>query len=246
MSVRKRIWTSGGERREAWVVDYSAPDGRHLRTFDKKKDADAFHASVRVDVAAGTHTAPSRSPTVAEAGKLWVEKAITDGLERSTTDQYRQHLELHITPLIGSVKLAQLSVPSVHAFADRLAHEGRSPAMVRKIIRSLGSILTDAQRRGRVAQNVVRSMGQSRRDSDAASGRRNGKLKIGVDIPSPDEIRRLIRAFADLEPRHKPLLMTAIFTGLRSSELRGLRWSDVDLKRSVLRVHQRADRFGAI
>src|SRR5262245_65687008 len=242
MSVRKRIWTSGGERREAWVVDYSAPDGRHLRTFDKKKDADAFHASVRVDVAAGTHTAPSRSPTVAEAGKLWVEKAITDGLERSTTDQYRQHLELHITPLIGSVKLAQLTVPSVHAFADRLAHEGRSPAMVRKIIRSLGSILTDAQRRGRVAQNVVRSMGQSRRDSDAASGRRNGKLKVGIDIPSPDEIKRLIAA---LPSQHRPLLLTAIFTGLRSSELRGLRWADVDLKakaHGALRVHHRADR----
>src|SRR5262245_38502697 len=113
MSVRKRIWTSGGERREAWVVDYSHLGKRHLMTFEKKKDADAYHASVRVNVAAGTHTAPSRSPTVAEAGKLWLEKAISDGLERSTTDQYRQHLELHIAPLLGPVKLAQLSVPSI-------------------------------------------------------------------------------------------------------------------------------------
>jgi integrase len=30
---------------------------------------------------------------------------------------------------------------------------------------------------------------------------------------------------------------------LRASELRGLRWTDVDFKRSQLRVHQRADRY---
>ena len=38
----------------------------------------------------------------------------------------------------------------------------------------------------------------------------------------------------------------AIFTGLRASELRGLRWKDVDLKASELHVRQRADRFNEI
>jgi integrase len=41
-------------------------------------------------------------------------------------------------------------------------------------------------------------------------------------------------------------LIVAAFTGLRASELRGLRWADVDLKRSELHVHQRADRWGKI
>ena len=40
--------------------------------------------------------------------------------------------------------------------------------------------------------------------------------------------------------------MTAIFTGLRASELRGLRWADVDLKKGELHVRQRADRYNAI
>ena len=38
--------------------------------------------------------------------------------------------------------------------------------------------------------------------------------------------------------RWRPLLLTAIFAGLRASELRGLRWQDVDL--------DRADRYSAI
>ncbi len=39
------------------------------------------------------------------------------------------------------------------------------------------------------------------------------------------------------------LLLTAALTGLRASELRGLRWSNVDLKGEELHVRQRADRL---
>jgi integrase len=63
MSVRKREWTTGkGEWQEAWVVDYADAAGtRHIRTFERKKEADAYHASVRVDVARGAHTALARA-----------------------------------------------------------------------------------------------------------------------------------------------------------------------------------------
>ena len=38
----------------------------------------------------------------------------------------------------------------------------------------------------------------------------------------------------------------AIRCGLRSSELRGLRWEDVDFKKSEIHIRQRADKYGAI
>jgi integrase len=61
-----------------------------------------------------------------------------------------------------------------------------------------------------------------------------------VDIPEPAEIKAII---GKLQGRWRPLLLTAIFTGLRSSELRGLRWSDVDLTKGELHVRVRADRY---
>jgi integrase len=243
VSVRKRSWIApNGERKEAWVVDYRDQHGdRHIKTFARKKDADAYHAKVAVDVRAGVHTPDSQSVTIAEAASLWLES--TAHLERATCAGYREHANLHIAPLLGEVKLSQLTVPAVRGFKDKLAKD-RSPAMVRKVLTSLSSIITDAQERGLVAQNVVRGLRSIRRAKDP-DHRRKGKLEVGVDIPTPDEISTIIDA---LKPnsRWRPLLLTAIFTGLRSSELRGLRWADADLKRGVLHVRQRADRYNQI
>jgi integrase len=245
MSVRKRIWAnSDGSQGEAWIAEYTDFDGkRRIRTFEKKRDADAFHASVAGELRAGLHVPDSQSVTIAEAGRLWLQGCEAAGLERTTIAGYRQHLERHIVPLIGAVKLSRLTMPMVRTFEDKLALD-RSPAMVRKVRVSLGSLLADAQDRGLIRQNVVHARARRRRQGGEAA-RQNGKLKVGVDIPSPDEIRAIIAALGDSDGR-RPLLLTAIFTGLRISELRGLRWDDVDLKRSELHVRQRADRYNAI
>jgi integrase len=42
------------------------------------------------------------------------------------------------------------------------------------------------------------------------------------------------------------MLTVSVFSGLRVSELRGLRWSDVDFKANAISVRQRMDRFNEI
>ncbi len=243
MSVRRRTWTNDdGSQGEAWIVNY--PDGagkRRLKTFKRRRDAESFEDVVSVGVRAGLHIPDSQSVTIAAAGKLWLDSCEAARLERATLAYYRSHLELHIIPLLGAVKLSQLTAPAIRAFADALRKGGTSPAMVRKLRVSLSSILTDALERGLVAQNIAKAMRKQRRGTEA--DRYKGKLKVGVDIPTPDEVRTLI---AYLEGRWRPLFLTAIFTGLRASELRGLRWSDVNLGNGELHVRQRADRYRTI
>jgi integrase len=241
MSVRKRTWRNGvGTPGEAWIVDYVSQDGkRHIKSFKRRRDADAYHTVVSAEIRAGHHVADSQSITVAEAARLWLESS--DHLERSTVAAYRQRANLHVVPLLGAVKLSQLTVPMVRQFEDKLRKD-RSPAMVREVRGALGAILADAQERGLVGQNVVRNL-RIRRRRKTHTDKRGSKIKVGVDVPTPDEIRAII---AQLTGRWRPPLLTAIFTGLRSSELRGLRWGDVDLKSNELHVRQRADCYSEI
>jgi integrase len=250
MSVRKRKWkTSQGFEREAWVVDYVDQQGtRILKTFDKKKDADAFAASSRVEIIEGTHVADSASVTVQEAGQVWIRglELSDPPLERTSLDQYKEHLKLHIEPFLGRTKLSKLNVPTVRAFADQLRDGGRSGTMVRYVVRTLGTLLSDCQERGLIVRNPVREMRDRRRGRKRkmdSADRRGRKLEVGVDIPTPDEVKLMIAAATG---KRRPLLLTAIFTGLRASELRGLRWQDVDLKNAELHVRQRADKYREI
>jgi integrase len=244
MSVRKRKWlTKSGEARESWIVDYTDADGdRHIETFERKKDADTRHAQVNVNVAAGVHIAPSKTPTVKEAGSDWLKASEALGLERATLRVYSDHVRLHIVPFIGSVKLSDLNVQVTRKFEDTLRENGRSASLIRRVVRSLGAILADAQERGKAAHNAVRDMHRNR-------GRRRNKmlqkrkLEIGVDIPTKEEVSAII---AHAKGHWRPLLVAAAFTGLRASELRGLRWSDVDLKANEIKVRQRADRYNNI
>ena len=236
MSVRKRTWkTRAGESKEAWIVDYAQDGERHIKTFARKKEADAYAQQIGVDIRAGVHTPVSKSITVAQAAEDWIKSIALDGREASTLAQYRQHAR-HITDRIGSYKLAGLTTPRLNSFRDDLLTT-MSRAMARKVLGSLKSLLRDAQRRGNVAQNVALAV--KKIDADK---RGEGRLKVGVDIPTTDEIKAIIAAAGSW----RPLLLTAIFTGLRASELRGLRWSDMDLKTGELHVQQRADRYNVI
>lgn len=246
MSVRKREWTTPkGEAKSAWVVDYVSSNGkRHLKTFKLKKQADQFAATASVEVREGTHVADSASVTVSKAGALWIASGENAGLERSTVNQRKSHLEHHIKPIIGDMLLSKLTVPAVREFEDRLRQEGRSPAMIKKVLTSLGSILGDAGERGLAMRNPVRDIRGRRKGRDHRTEKRQkGRVEVGVDIPTREEIKALVDG---LEANWRPLLLTAIFTGMRSSELRGLRWQDVDLKRNQISVNQRADEFGEI
>jgi integrase len=239
MSVRKRIWTTRkGEHKEAWVIDYSDQNGdRHIETFAKKKDAEKRHASVAVDVSKGTHTATSKSITVAQAALAWLTYVELEGREPATLLNYRIHVERHIVPRIGHEKLAKLTTPRINKLRDDLL-AAASRGHARSILKSFKAILKDAHRRGNVAQNVARDV----QIGTTARGKR--KLQAGIDIPTPDEIRQIVHHAAT--GRQRTMVLTLVFTGLRGSELRGLRWQDVDLKKGELHVRQRADRYNVM
>jgi integrase len=235
--VRKRTWQNAKGEQTAWIADYFDQNGkRHIKTFARQGEAKAWLVTAQGEVSRGVHTPENASITVAEAAALWIEKGELKQLERSTLRQYRNHVDLHIVPLIGGVKLARLSAPAIETFRDDMLRKGSRP-MARKVLASLKSILGEAQRRGLVAQNAAQPV---RVD---VKKREQGKLAVGGDIPSKAEVQTIL---SSAEDRWRPLLVTAVFTGMRASELRGLPWSNVDFERKVVAVRQRANLWGEI
>src|SRR5262249_25654655 len=160
--------------------------------------------------------------------------------EKATLLYFRQHARYYIVPLLGQRKLCDFTPVDLTAFRaqlkQRLNGKGQpmSHAMLRRVRTSLGSVLALAFDQGLVGRNVVRDRGRQRRSTNAE--KRNGtKLKVGVDIPTPAEIGAIL---SHAKPRWRPVLATAAMTGLRASELRGLKWQDVNLKQRELHVRQ--------
>lgn len=229
-TVRKRTLPSG---LVTWQANYVDRDGKRRSTqFRTRRAADAYLLTVRHDLREGRHVAPGASITVQAAGDLWLERCERDRLARSTLKQYRAHMRLHIVPAIGSMKLSDLTAPRVYEFAGDLLAKTSRP-MARKILTSLSSALDEAVRAGRHSHNPARMVDLPRVRAEEREG-------DAIEMPTKDELRAILNAATG---RWRPLIATAMFTGLRGSELRGLQWPDIDLAAAVLHVRRRADEW---
>ena len=151
----------------------------------------------------------------------------------ATLKQRRELTRLHIVPLIGKERLSRLTMPKAEAFRDALLAT-RSRSMAGKVIRALSSAIIEGMRQGLVAQNVARGVRVKNKGRDQAP----------IDIPGTDVLRAMLETAQNLSnkyPNAYPLVLLAMSAGLRSSELRGLRWPDVDLAAGTLSIKQRAD-----
>lgn len=72
---------------------------------------------------------------------------------------------------------------------------------------------------------------------------KSSRIEQKAPVPSKATIRKLIDAAGE---DFQPHLIVSALGGLRASELRGLRWLDVDFDAGFLRVRQRADAYNQI
>lgn len=228
-TIRKRTLPSG---KTAWQADYVDGAGkRRHKQFATKKEADAFLVHARGEVSRGIHTADSASITLADAGERWLSKCAESGLEQMTVERYRSTFEHHVKPRLGKSKLSKIGAPMIQSAVDDVAtHLSKSSA--RKVLSSIASIFAQAMRDGKAAHNPAREVKLPR-------GKRTGET---IEMPSKSELAAILKHTSE---RWRPFIRTAMLTGMRSSELRGLLWADVDLDAGAIRVRRRVDRKGS-
>jgi len=170
--------------------------------------------------------------TVRDAANAWLKRCTRENLDSQTVRTYRSQVENHVLPRIGDVVLDELRRADIREFLDDMLDEV-SREMTRKVLVSLKSLLKEAVDREWIAASPaegVKLKRQSRHDKVA-------------EIPTKEEIRAMI---SHAPERHRPLVIAAVFTGMRISELRGLAWEHVDFDRRIISIRQRANRQNEI
>ena len=166
---------------------------------------------------------------VRDAAEAWLKRCKREGLDRQTIKTYRSQAEKHILPRIGDRELADLRRADIREFVDEMLDEN-SREMTRKVLVSLKSLLKEAVEREWIPASPAAEI----------SLKRQTRHVKRADIPTKDEIRLILE---HAPARHRPLITTAVFTGMRISELRGLTGDNVDFDRRLISIRGRANRL---
>jgi integrase len=131
-------------------------------------------------------------------------------------------VRLHITPLLGGIRLAKLRRGDVVNFYPALGRNGVSPSLQRKV----GTTLTIALNKA-VDLELIPS-------NPATKVKKPKAHKLEMQVLDPEQVARF-RAAAACD-RLEALYVTALDSGARPGELFALLWSDVDFHRGFISV----------
>lgn len=169
--------------------------------------------------------------TVAEFFRRWLLDYAKGSVRPRTFEGYRQKIEHNVIPALGQIPLAKLQPGHLLAFYQQLSENGRadgkgglSSQTVCIIHRIVSEGLSHAMRWGLVVRNVAQAVDPprvSRKEMRALDG---GELAMFLSVAKDTEYRTLFELDA--------------YTGLRRSEILGLRWKDVDLTLCSLSVNR--------
>jgi integrase len=193
------------------------------------------------------------TPTVDELATSLRERLELRGVRKSYLENCEYMQRVHVEPLIGDRRANEVQRADVEAFGRALLKRELSPKSARNIMGFLHAVFEHGIDRGHLRENPARRAEKP--------GRRRGGASLDLQFLSMPELEAVLRAIPDevvtpapaptrrgrrgpapppspdvLGPVLRVVILTAALTGLRQSELRGLRWRDIDWTAQRIRV----------
>lgn len=192
--------------------------------------------------------------TVKDAADSLRRKLALEGARKSYLEGCESMQRVHIAPRLGDRPLDKVTTSDAEAVAEAMLRAGLAPKTVRNLLAFLHAVFEHAIERGWTADNPVRRAARPKR-------RRATDANPDLQFLSVLELEAVVRALPDevvhrrpaptrrgrpgpspppppdvLGPVLRVLIRAAAMSGLRQSELLGLRWRDVDWHAQRLRV----------
>lgn len=195
--------------------------------------ANRFKATILHEIAIGTfdyskHFPNSKNATLgSKSSNKTVSKALDEfmhssrrRLEKSTLRDYHSAVEFHLKPEFGSKRITAVTATDIKTWIGGLTISAKR---INNILIPLRTVFEDAYTDGLIDRNPVSRV-------------RNLATRSEEPQPfTPNEIERILM---ELPEQGKNLIQFAIWTGLRTSELIALEWSDIDWEAGLVRVRR--------
>lgn len=187
-----------------------------------KREAEKVLRAKQGQVDRGEVVEPTRE-TVAEFLERWLTTAAAHKVRARSLADYRYMVEHYVVPKLGAIRVRALRTSDVQGLVGELAARV-SPRTVRFAYRVLCAALGQAVKWQELPRNPAMGV-----DLPADTGREMRALSV-------EEVAKLRAALVGT--RFAVLFDLALLTGMRPSEILGLRWQDVDLEAGTVSVAQ--------
>jgi integrase len=212
------------------VVDYHDAGGRRRRerTAAATKELAQKILRKRLDEVEEARLTGARPVTAVTFNDFTREYLDHVNAVRSLSSQRKvPSMVRNLARFFGPLQLCKVTSGDVQRWIDRRTQERRKdgrpirPATVVSEFVTLSAMFREGRKRGYVAQNPCRGL---------SLPRVNNKI---VRCLSDIEEERLVPACAEAL---RPIVQTALYTGLRKEELFALQWGDIDFDNAILTV----------
>jgi len=150
--------------------------------------------------------------TVSDAVTDWLAKGLK-GRADKTVETLRGLAEQHVIPLIGAIKLKELTADHVDEWLD-----GLTGTLSTRTLQTVHSILKRAIRQGQARDKVMRNVAELVTTPKGRQGRPSRALTL-------DQAAAVLEA-ARIRPLYAYVVLS-LMTGIRTEEARALRWDHV-------------------
>jgi integrase len=212
---------------------YRRKDGRWVGQYDVDGKRRYIYGKTRKEVASKLTKAMAErdagmvfdalSLSVGNYLDRWLDSR-RDTLRRRTWVRYEEIVRLHLKPSLGNTKLDKVSALQIQSLYRAKLEEGLSPRTVQIIHATLYKALKQAVKWTLLSRNIVDSVDPPR-------------VPKGEIRPlSEEQVKKLLETAQG--DKLEALYILAVHTGMRSGEILGLRWQDVDLQSGTVQVRR--------
>jgi len=193
-----------------------------------KKEAERQRTELLHQLDTGTFIRPSKT-TVAEYLERWLKDYARPNLSARSYERYSGIIKKYLIPEMGNIPLTQLRPEHIQRHIRAIRDQGLKPETIRFHHAVIHKALQTAMKWGLLHRNAA----------DGVDVPQNGR----TEMQTWDDFE--VRQFLDTAKSsvYYALFHTALFTGMRRSELLGLKWADVEIQQiDVCRaLHQLKD-----